>query len=267
MTRAASGIYPGTVVHKRLSPRPHAFRYSVCALLLDVDEIDRLATDLKLFSRNRFNLVSFHDRDHGRGDGTPVDVHARGLLAAGGLDACGHSVRLLCYPRLIGYVFNPLSVYFCSRRDGTLGAVIYEVTNTFRERTSYIIPAMPAVNGTVSQACAKAMYVSPFASRAGCYSFRIRAPAADVMVAVNFRDQTGCPVLKTRFSGARQPLDDTALARLMARHPMMTLKVIGAIHFEAARLWAKRIPLVRHDAAPRYSWQLVSPVSQGPAHA
>lgn len=265
MTAFTSCIYTGSVVHKRLTPARHAFAYRVFALLLDVDEIDRLAAALPVFSRNRPNLLSFYDRDHGRGDGTPVASHVRDLLRDSGLGAATHRIRLLCYPRVLGFVFNPLSVTYCARADGSLGAIIYEVTNTFGERTSYVIGVPEGMQETIAQSCAKAMYVSPFTAAEGTYSFRLRPPGEELLVSVNFRDATG-PVLKTHFRGTRQAIDNATLLRLLLGYPMMTLKVLGGIHFEAARLWTKRVPLVRHHAAPKYSARKIDPVAQRTIH-
>ena len=252
MTAPAATLYAGHVVHKRLRPRAHGFRYRVFAALLDVDRIDEAAASCRIFSRGRTNLVSFFDRDHGRGDGTPVAEHVRRELAAAGLADAGARITLLCYPRILGFVFNPLSVYFCHRAGGELGAVIYEVSNTFCERTSYIIPVADGRAPVFAQRCAKAMYVSPFTEAAGSYGFHVRPPAGEVVVGVDFREAQA-PVLKTHFRGARASFSDRSLIAMLARHPMMTAKVVGAIHFEAARLWAKGVPVVRHRPAPAYT--------------
>lgn len=261
----ASAIYAGTVVHKRLRPRPHAFAYRVFALALDVDAIDDLAARLRLFSRNRFNATSFHDRDHGRGDGTPIAVQIRAALAAAGLAQAGARVTLVCYPRLAGFVFNPLSVYFCYARDGRLAALVYEVTNTFRERTCYVIPvATDATDAgprdALRQAGPKCMYVSPFTAADARYAFHIRPPGDDLVIGVALRDGEGA-LLKTHFRGTRRPLTDGQLLAMLARHPLMTLKVVGAIHFEAARLWLKGVPLVPRQPSPPFAIRLIAPGS------
>ena len=136
MSALSSAIYTGQVVHKRLTPKPHAFAYRVFALALDVDEITAAAARLRLFNYNRRHLVSFHDADHGRSDGTPVATHIRATLREAGLEDAGARIVLVCYPRLLGFVFNPLSVYFCHDRRDRLRAIVYEVSNTFGERTS-----------------------------------------------------------------------------------------------------------------------------------
>ena len=254
-----SRVYTGKVVHKRLTPKHHAFKYSVFSLCLDVDEIDRLTSSLRFFSRNGWNLFSFHDRDHGNRDGSQVAVQARHLLGEAKMDAAGTRIELLCYPRLFGFVFNPLSVYFCYGADNQLGAIIYEVTNTFGERRSYVIAVADAVDGAVSQHCGKQLYVSPFTGNEGSYDFHVVAPSDRVVVGVAFR-QSGVAVLKTYFTGARGPLSDWRIAALLIRYPLMTLKVVAGIHFEAARLWLKGIPPVKRHAATPYSFTVV-PIS------
>lgn len=265
MTALASCLYEGTVVHKRLTPRHHAFSYRVFALCLDVDEIDLLDQRLRLFSRNRRNLLGFRDADLGDEGGEPVAVKARRLLDHCGLGSCGARIELVCYPRLLGYVFNPLSVYFCRDVSGTVGAVIYEVSNTFGERKSYVI-ATNGATGPISLGCDKEMYVSPFTGPTGQYSFHCIAPSHRVVIGVNFRE-AGQPVLKTHFRGERKSLTDSAIAGAMARHPLMTLKVMAAIHFEALRLWAKGVPLVTRHASPAYSFTKVERPHRTHTHA
>jgi DUF1365 family protein len=265
MTELASRIYEGTIVHKRLAPRQHAFSYRVFALCLDVDEIDLLDERLRLFSRYKMNLLGFRDADVGAAGVEPVATKARSLLERCGLGRWGARIELVCYPRLLGYVFNPLSVYFCRDAGGSVGAVIYEVTNTFGERKSYVIPANTDT-GTIAQDCAKEMYVSPFTGAAGHYGFHCIAPSDRVVIGVNFREG-GRPVLKTHFRGECRPMTDGALLGLVARHPLMTLKVVGAIHYEAFRLWVKGVPLVARHTSPDYSFTIVDRTQRTRSHA
>ena len=263
MTALRSCLFAGTVVHKRLAPRRHAFAYRVFTLALDVDEIDRLDHELRLFSRNRRNVLSFCDEDLGdKGTGT-VGEKARRLLAGAGLSQYGAEITLVCYPRIFGYVFNPLSVYFCRDAAGHLGTVIYEVSNTFGERKSYVVETS---DGEAAQSCSKEMYVSPFTGPNGRYSFHLVPPSEGVVIGVAFREGSQA-ILKTHFRGERVPLSDGAIARLMLRHPLMTAKVITAIHFEAARLWIKGVPLVKRHTSPAYSYSIIRPQSQEAPHA
>ncbi len=206
----------------------------VFSLLLDLDEIDTL--NLRLFARNRPAVASFLDRDHGDGGDARAWVRAR--LAEAGIDADG-PIRVLCYPRLLGYVFNPLSVWFCYAADETLAATIYEVHNTFGERHAYVLQAGAA------QECDKDFYVSPFLSADCRYDFRTVPPGDDVTIAIR-ESEGGAPVLNAAFRGRRRPLTDASLLSTLLRHPLMTLKVFAAIHYEAFRLWLKRVPLHAH---------------------
>lgn len=266
MTVLTSCMYAGTVVHKRLEPKQHGFSYRVFALSLDVDEIDRLDRDLRLFSRNRRNALSFWDADLGEAGARPVGDKVRTLLAAAGLSEYAARIELVCYPRILGYVFNPLSVYFCRDGSDRVGAVIYEVTNTFGERKSYLVKVTGAAGSAVVQNCAKELYVSPFTAAEGSYSFHVVPPSERVVLGVALRT-SGRPVLKTHFRGERVPLSDRAIAAMLARHPLMTFKVVAAIHYEAFRLWAKGVPLVERHGSPAYSFTIVRTEVQEAGHA
>jgi hypothetical protein len=266
MNMPGSLIYVGEVVHKRLRPRHHSLSYGVFSFLLDVDRIDELAASTRLFSHNHFNLVSFHDRDHGAGDGKPVGTHVREVLASAGIATGGGKVLLLCYPRVLGYVFNPLSVYYAYDAGGALTALVYEVNNTFGERTSYVVPAGTGTDGVYAQACNKVMFVSPFASGRGRYGFRVTAPGDDLLLAVLFRDADG-PLIKTHFKGAAVSFTDGRIARLALRFPLMTLKVMAGIHLEALKLWLKGVPLVKGHTSPRYAVAIDTPNRKASQHA
>jgi len=250
-----SRIYEGTVLHQRLRPQGHKFTYRVFSMLFDLDEIDALDAELRLFSRNRFNLFSFHDKDYG-GDGcTDVAAHVRGMLREMGFgDACAR-ISLLCYPRLLGYVFNPLSVYYCHDAAGALKLIVYEVTNTHYERKWYVIPAEPRGEGTYAQTCEKELYVSPFTTPTGNYEFRMVAPGREVFVGVNLVEQDGRTLL-TWFRGEERAITDGTLLGLWLRYPLMTLKVTVAIHFEAARLWLKGVKVQDRLPSPRFSFSI-----------
>ncbi len=240
----ASALYEGAVTHARFAPVAHAFRYRVFALLLDLDELPALAKRSWLFAHNRAGLLSFRDRDHG--DGGDPRAWIAGKLAAAGIEA-GGPLRVLCYPRLFGYVFNPLSVWFCHAKDGTLAATVYEVHNTFGERHAYVLRA-DGNAPSVRQECAKGFYVSPFLSLDCAYAFHVRPPGDTVSIAIR-ESEAGRPVLNAAFTGVRVPFCNRTLASAFLRHPLMTLKIVGAIHFEALRLWLKRVPHHVHDRA------------------
>lgn len=226
-------------------------------LLLDLDEIDRLAEASHLFSRNRFNLLAFHDRDHGDGSDTPLRQQVERHLRAGGLDAAASSIRLLTMPRVLGYVFNPISVYFCHRSDGTLGAILYEVSNTFGERHGYLIPVSGGAGGRVRQTCRKELYVSPFLAMEMRYDFSVALPDERTTVAIAEHDRAGL-LLTASFAGDRRPFGDRQLLRVFLTVPLLTLKVTGGIHWEALRLWIKGVPLTERPPAPERAVTLVA---------
>lgn len=258
----SSCIYLGEVVHQRARTRRHRLRYRVFSLLLDLDEIETLDRRLRLFSRNRFNLFGFYDRDFADGAAAPLRERIMAELQRAGIECAGGAIRLLCYPRVFGYVFNPLSVYFCHAPDGRLAAILYEVSNTFGERHSYLIPVVGDGTGTVRQACAKRLYVSPFFTVEGEYRFRVTPPGArpgpNVAIGIDYRDAEG-QRLYAAFRGERRPLTDRALLSFAIRLPLLTLKVVAGIHWEALKMWLKGIPLVKRPAPPTEAVSVVRP--------
>ena len=239
-----SSMYRGWVTHRRLYPRIHQFKYSVFAMLIDLDELALLDRALKLFSWNRRGIVSFWDRDHG--DGKDLRAWLKAKLSMAGIEADG-KIQVLCYPRLFGYVFNPISVWFCHRRDGALAGIIYEVHNTYDERHAYVLPVHENA-AMVRQRCAKDFYVSPFLSMDCAYDFRIRPPGEDVAIAIH-EEEAGRPILNASFYGRRKSLSDWSLLSALLRYPLMTLKVFMGIHFEAGRLILKGIRRHAHSPA------------------
>jgi len=216
-------------------------------MLLDLDELPRLDRDTALFKWNRWGLFGFQDRDHGpAGGNVPLKSWIDGLLAGAGIAAAGPR-RVLCYPRILGYVFNPLSVWFCHAADGSLRALIYEVHNTYEERHAYVF-ACDGGEGLLRHDCAKDFYVSPFLSADCHYHFRTLPPSGRVAVTI-LEDEAGAPILNASFAGTRRTLGDGALLAMLLSYPLMTLKVVVAIHFEAVRLMLKGIR--RHPHQPR----------------
>lgn len=239
-----SGLYQGVVVHRRFKPARHAFRYRVFSLLIDLDELPRLDRSLHLFGWNRRAVFSFYDKDHG--DSRNLRAWLDDLLQQAGI-AAGGPRRVLCYPRILGYVFNPLSVWFCHDADETLKAIVYEVHNTFGERHAYVLP-VTAARGCVQQSVEKDFFVSPFLSMDCVYRFRIVPPHDDVAVVIR-EEEAGTPVLDASFTGKRRALTDGALLTALLRYPLMTLKVVAAIHIEAVRLMRKGVARQPHTAA------------------
>lgn len=244
-----SRLYEGRVFHRRLRPRVHELSYRVFYMLLDLDEVPALARRSRLFGHNRFGIFSFHDRDHGDGTGTPVREWVEAQLSRAGIETDGGRIDLLCFPRILGYVFNPLSVYFCHRKDGALAAVLYEVNNTFGDRHSYLIPVADGEAERLAQDCSKAFYVSPFLPVAGRYHFKLRRPGERFALTIRESDAGGA-LLTASFSGEARVFSEAALLAAFLRHPLMTLKVMAGIHIEAAKLWRKGLRLVARPSAP-----------------
>ncbi|MGG7518379.1 DUF1365 domain-containing protein [Allorhizobium undicola] len=262
--RISSAIYRGDVVHERFKPRKHGLRYRVFSLLIDLDELPLLDRRLRLFGHNRRAVFSVHDKDHGHGEEGGLRAWAEERLKEAGLASGAARISMLCYPRILGYVFNPLTVYFCHDDKDGLVAVLYEVCNTFHERHTYIIPAQAEQGGDVRHACAKEMYVSPFVPMDCLYRFRIRPPAEGVLIAIHESDAEG-PLLYAAFAGRRHELTDRSLMTAFLSYPLMTLKVMGAIHWEALRLWLKGVPVFRHRKAENpVASSVIHPKSMSP---
>lgn len=254
----SSRVYRGTVTHVRHRPRPHRLRYDVFFILLDLDELPALDRKLRLFAYNRAAPFAFRDLDHGPRDGTPVRRWVDAQLAAAGLNPVGGKVRLLCLPRMLGYVFNPLSVYFCYDGAERLRAVLYEVHNTFGESHTYVVPAAGDRRPVSRHRFDKALYVSPFLPMDCTYDMSIVPPGDRVSVTIAESDRDGA-ILAATFNGTKLALTDRFLVSALLRFPLMTVKVIAAIHWEAFRLWAKRIPIFRHRPAPANAVSIIAP--------
>lgn len=241
----AASLYFGDVMHARLKPMGHRFNYRVMSLLIDLDRLDEAGRQSALFGVNRAAFYSFHEKDHGARDGSSLRAYAERCAAAQGIDLAGGRVELLCYPRLLGYGFSPLSVYFCYRAGGELALVIYEVRNTFGEIHPYILPVQPGEwsDAGLRQQQDKLFYVSPFVPMAMRYHFRVLPPSDTVKLRILETDGDG-PLLAATFSGRRRALTSRALLRSFLGLPLMSLKVMAAIHWEALRLWLKGARLV-----------------------
>jgi len=245
-----SALYVGSVMHRRARPKPHQLRYRVFWCLFDLDELDALPGQLRLFSHNRFNALSLHDADHGDGSSTSLREQIDRHLQAAGIDIARGPIRLLCMPRIFGYAFNPLSVYFCYTPDERLSAVLYEVHNTFHQRHIYLIPVQGAADAVIAQECRKDFYVSPFMDMDLTYSFRLSEPDDAVSVKIEVKDDTG-RILTAALAGKRTALNDAELIRALATHPALTLKVIAAIHWHALVMLVKGFKLRRRPSPPR----------------
>lgn len=244
-------LYVGPVMHARMKPVSHRFSYRVFSLLLDLGAYREAERQSALFSINRFNLLSFSEKDHGPRDGSALLPYALELFHRAGVDLRGGRVLLLCYPRVLGHVFDPLSVYFGYSSDGVLQAIAYEVRNTFGQAHTYVEPVKPdqLTPGGLRQACEKLFYVSPFNPVAMRYFFRLHPPEDRVALRILVKDSDG-PVLAAAFHGVKRQLSSRTLVSLCLTIPLLTLKIVLGIHVEALRLWAKGMRLVPRPAPP-----------------
>ena len=246
----ASGLYIGDVMHRRLRPQVHVLRYRLFSLLLDLDEIDQLTRQLRLFSRNRFNIFSFRDADHGDGTSEPLRQQVEAHLRAAGIAVGGGAIRLLTMPRILGFAFNPISIYFCSNHSGAITAILYEVNNTFGQRHSYLLPVVDGSSRPFRQTVPKAFHVSPFMKMAMTYEFYVVPPGEKLAVSITGTDADG-PIITAALVSKRHDLTDTALAKAFFTHPLLTFKVVAGILWEALLLWRKGISVHPLPVAPK----------------
>lgn len=238
--RPAARIYRGHVMHMRLTPRPHRFRYRVFSLLVDLDRIDAVCDGSRILRHNRLGVLSLSDRDHGARDGSPLRPWIDAELAEAGLGPAAR-VEMLSFPRMWGYAFNPLTVYYCYAAGGDLAALVYEVKNTFGDQTSYVLPAGVRRGGKYRHAHAKEMYVSPFIAMDQTYRFDVDVPDARLALRIRQSGQAGDETLIATHTARGVPFSDRALVAALAAHPLMSLKVVAAIHWEALRLFLKGV--------------------------
>jgi DUF1365 family protein len=232
-------FYVGDVVHKRVRPKRHALRYRVFSMLIDLDRLESLDEELRFFSLNRFNLLSLFTRDFGPRDGSSVAEFIRRRAAAAGVPEVAR-IRMLAYPRVLGFAFNPITVYFCENGEGHVRFMAYEVSNTFGEHHFYQAAAQP-LDGEIRHEAGKVLYVSPFNTMEGRYRFSVRPPAETVFLGITLSDAEG-GLLTAYFEGEQCPLSDASVLKLLLAYPFMTAKVVAGIHWEALLLWLKGVP-------------------------
>jgi len=233
---APAWLYTGHTVHERHAPFIHRFRYRIASVLVDLDRLEEANRISRLFSVERFNLFSFFSRDHGLRDGSDLKAWARARFDEAGVDAGDGPIWLLCAPRVLGYVFNPLSVYFAEDAAGRLRGVIYQVHNTFGDAHAYVAPA--SGERRELQDAEKAFYVSPFFDVAGRYEFTLRPPGETFRLSILKQRESGPDLLAT-MAMKRRAMTTRNLVSLFASQPFSTVKTISAIHFEAFKLWIK----------------------------
>ena len=237
-----SSIYNGTVIHKRFKPKIHFFKYKVFSLLIDLSDLDYLNKKISFFSYNSFNLISFFDKDHGDRDGSSLIDWVKKNLMENDIDTENVKIKLLCYPRIFGYVFNPLSVFFVYDQNENLISILYEVKNTFGEQHTYIFKAEN--NNLLQHNCSKKFHVSPFIEMNCNYFFRILRPSEKISVVID-QYQLDEKILFASQDGKRVDFNSKELLKSYLKHPLMTFKIISAIHFEAFKLWIKGIKFVK----------------------
>ena len=229
-----SCIYNGVVTHTRFKPIKHFLKYNTFSFYIDLDEIKKLDNDNPIFSYNRFNIFSFYDKDHGDRDGKPLKIWVLDNLKKFNINENINKIKLLCYPRIFGYVFNPLSVFYCYE-DNSLKAIFYEVKNTFNEQHTYIFKVK---DNKIEQKCKKKFYVSPFMDMDTYYNFKLLNPNEKLSISIKQTDKEDV-VLTAVQTGTRKEFTFKQLIINFFRYPLMSIKIISAIHFEALLLWKK----------------------------
>ena len=238
-----SYIYTGNVVHKRFKPKIHYFKYKVFSLLIDLSEIKLLDQNLKIFSYNKFNIVSFYDKDHGARNGSSIKNWVISNLKKNNIDTENIQIKLLCYPRIFGYVFNPLSVFYIYDRSSNLISILYEVKNTFGEQHTYVFKTEINHN-LIQHTCKKKFHVSPFIEMDCTYFFRLLKPGNKISVIIDQNDNNG-KILYASQDGVRSEINNINFIKSYLKHPLMTFKIIFAIHYEAFKLWSKGIKFIK----------------------
>jgi len=249
-----TALIAANVMHKRLRPREHAFNYKVYYLCFSLSKIKNLSN--RFLSQESWNLLSFYKKDHGARDGSDLEVWIRSVLSSYGIQEADGEIVLLTLPRILGYIFNPVSFWFCFDKNDGLRAVLSEVSNTFGEHHSYICyhDDHRIIGAEDLLRAEKVFHVSPFMDLKGYYLFRFQYSATKVSAIVNYFDEQGL-LLATSISGSPAPLTAVRTIKYLIRFPLMTFKVIGLIHWEAIRIILKGI---RYRSKPPCPVQEVS---------
>jgi hypothetical protein len=255
MTLPKPGIYHGQVVHVRTAPKRHVLSMNVFELFINLDDIGKLSKRLRLFSYNRFNLFTINDKNWGARNGTPLIAHVRGLATkACGENAAKH-IYMLCFPALFGRVFNPLTTYYCYDDEGELRCLVFEVSNTFGEHHSYVVPADQAAS-----AHPKRFHVSPFNKVEGSYSFQAKSPNDNLRLGVRL-DKNKETILNTWFNGKHYDLTDWALFKAFLKMPLLPLQILFAIHWEAFKIWRKGLAFNSSPKPPLTPFTVSNPIT------
>ena len=244
-----SCLYIGKVFHKRHIPFEHQFTYRVFTLWLDLDEIPLLAKRVGSFSFNRFNVFSFYTKDHGNRDGSDLREWVETAADQKGVDIKGGKIFMLTFPRVFGYVFNPLTVYYCYNREGVLKGILHQVRNTFGELHGYMLP-VETQNNMIEQEADKYFHVSPFIHMDCRYHFKVFEPDEALFFAIHQFTGEGEKILTATWDGKRQELNTKNLLKTLFTHPFLTFKIIAGIHWEALRLVMKGAKYISKPAPP-----------------
>jgi uncharacterized protein len=230
-----SYIYNGIVKHQRFKPIRHSLNYKTFSLLLDLDEIESLDENISIFSLNKFNIFSFYNIDHGARDGSRLKNWVLKNIQKFNISNNITQIKLLCYPRIFGYVFNPLSIFYCYEGND-LRAIFYEVKNTFNEQHTYIFKIND--NEKIEQKCKKKFYVSPFMDMETYYNFKLLEPKEKLSIFIKQTDGKET-VLTATQTGDKKEFSFKQLLINFFKYPLMTIKIISSIHYEAFFLWKK----------------------------
>ena len=240
-----SSIYNGQVIHKRFKPKVHSFKYSVFSLLIDLSELELLDKKVNFFSYNKFNWISFYDKDHGERDGSSLIDWVNKNLKKNNITSEKIKIKILCYPRIFGFVFNPLSVFYVYNSNNNLISILYEVKNTFGEQHTYIFRVEKDGN-LIQNNCTKKFHVSPFIKMNCNYFFRLLKPGNKISVIIDQYENED-KILYASQNGVRTDFNTKYLIKSYLKHPIMTFKIIIAIHYEAFKLWAKGIKFIKKN--------------------
>jgi DUF1365 family protein len=253
-----SCLYECNVMHRRLAPKEHQFSYRIFMFHLDLDEIDAVARRIPFFSRNRRGVFSFYDSDHlQEGQGTVREKLCAYLGGNGITLAEGSRAMLLTLPRVLGYIFNPVSFYFCFDAAGSPLCAVAEVGNTFGEKKLYLLPE-PVSGDRFRLVVPKHFYVSPFSELDLQFDFKLRVPGDSMEIHVDDRNGEE-RILLSALTGKRAPLTAARLGWFAIKYPMVTLWIMTLIHWNALLLWLKRVPFHRKEARPDLQRDVLHP--------